>query len=70
VTGPLTYVGPSLDGLAQRSFIAGKLPATEENLVKWIRAPQQVKPGTAMPQLDVPERDARDMAAYLLQATR
>lgn len=70
VTGPLTYVGPKLDGLAQRSFIAGMLPATEENLVKWIRAPQQIKPGTAMPQLDVPERDARDMAAYLLQATR
>lgn len=70
VTGPLTYVGPSLEGLAQRSFIAGKLPATEENLVQWIRSPQQVKPGTAMPQLGVPEHDARDMAAYLLQATR
>ncbi|WP_426318091.1 c-type cytochrome [Pseudoduganella sp. R-43] len=70
VTGPLTFVGPNLDGLAQRGFIAGKLPTSEENLVKWIRAPQQVKPGTAMPQLGVPERDARDMAAYLLQATR
>jgi len=69
VTGPLTYVGPNLDGLAQRSFIAGKLPVTQENLAKWIRAPQQVKPGSAMPQLNVPERDARDMAAYLLQAT-
>lgn len=70
VTGPQTYVGPRLDGLAGRSFIAGKLPATEENLVQWIRAPQQIKPGTAMPQLNVPERDARDMAAYLLQASR
>lgn len=69
VTGPRTYVGPSLESLAQRSFIAGKLPKTEENLVKWIRNPQQAKPGTAMPQLGVPERDARDMAAYLLQAT-
>jgi hypothetical protein len=29
-----------------------------------------VKPGTAMPQLGVAERDARDMAAYLLQATQ
>lgn len=69
VTGPLTYVGPNLDGLANRSFIAGKLPTSQENLVKWIRTPPQVKPGTAMPQLGVPERDARDMAAYLLQAT-
>lgn len=70
VTGPLSFVGPNLDGLAQRSFIAGKLPTTEENLVKWIRTPHQLKPGTAMPQLGVPERDAHDMAAYLLQATR
>lgn len=70
VTGPLTFVGPKLDGLAQRSLIAGKLPTSEANLVKWIRAPQQIKPGTTMPQLDVPERDARNMAAYLLQATQ
>ncbi|WP_229207008.1 MULTISPECIES: c-type cytochrome [unclassified Duganella] len=70
VTGPLTYVGPDLGGLAHRSFIAGKLPATQENLVQWIRTPQEVKPGTAMPQLGVPERDARDMAAYLLQPAR
>ncbi len=70
VTGPLTFVGPPLGGLARRSFIAGKLPMGEDNLVRWIRMPQQAKPGTAMPQLGVPERDARDMAAYLLQATR
>ncbi|MGW8392546.1 c-type cytochrome [Pseudoduganella sp. HUAS MS19] len=70
VTGPLTYVGPNLDGLAQRSFIAGKLPTTQENLVQWMREPGRIKPGTAMPQLGVPEHDARDMAAYLLQATR
>ncbi|WP_342116985.1 c-type cytochrome [Pseudoduganella sp. OTU4001] len=68
VTGPQTFVGPNLDGLAQRSFIAGKLPRSEANLVRWIMAPQEVKPGTAMPQLSVSERDARDIAAYLLQA--
>lgn len=70
VTGPLTYVGPRLDGLGGRSFIAGKLPTSQENLVRWIRAPQEVKPGTTMPHLNVTERDARDMAAYLLEATR
>jgi mono/diheme cytochrome c family protein len=70
VTGPLTFVGPNLDGLAQRGFIAGKLPTNEANLASWIRAPQQHKPGTTMPQLGVSERDARDMAAYLLQATQ
>jgi mono/diheme cytochrome c family protein len=70
VTGPLTHVGPRLDGLAGRSFIAGKLPTSQENLVHWIRAPQETKPGTTMPHLNVTERDARDMAAYLLEATR
>jgi len=68
VTGPQSFVGPALDGLAGRSLIAGQLPMGQDNLVKWIRAPQEVKPGTAMPRLGVPEQDARDMAAYLLQA--
>lgn len=66
VTGPQTFVGPNLDGLMQRSFIAGTLPRSEANLVRWIMATQEVKPGSAMPQLGVSERDARDMAAYLL----
>jgi len=30
-----------------------------------LRDTQQVKPGTAMPQLGLTERDARDVAAYL-----
>jgi cytochrome c1 len=33
--------------------------------VQWLREPQAVHPGTAMPDLDVSERDARDIAAYL-----
>ena len=31
----------------------------------WIRDPQQVSPGTAMPDLDVGEGDARDITAFL-----
>ena len=34
----------------------------------WLRETQAVKPGTAMPQLGVTERDARDIAAYLGEA--
>ncbi|WP_395408241.1 c-type cytochrome [Pseudoduganella sp. UC29_106] len=66
VTGPDTHVGPPLKDLAKRRFIAGTLPMGEENLVRWITKPHEVDPATAMPQLGVPERDARDMAAYLL----
>ncbi|HEY1149955.1 MAG TPA: c-type cytochrome [Pseudoduganella sp.] len=66
VTGPDTHVGPPLNDLARRRFIAGTLPMGEENLVRWITKPHEVDPATAMPQLGVPERDARDIAAYLL----
>lgn len=60
------YVGPPLDHWGQRSFIAGALANNEENLVRWITDPQDVEPGTAMPDLDVSEQDATNIAAYLL----
>ncbi|HEX6364422.1 MAG TPA: c-type cytochrome [Albitalea sp.] len=65
VTGSDANVGPPLDGLARRRLIAGRLPNTPENLARWIRVPQQVKPGSAMPDLGVTEAHARVMAEYL-----
>ncbi len=65
VTGAQTRVGPPLTGIAGRALVAGKLPNTPDNLALWLRRTQEVKPGTAMPQLGVTEQDARDMAAYL-----
>ena len=58
-------VGPPLDGIAIRAIIAGKLSNTPDNLQLWIRDPQAVTPGTAMPDLNVAERDARDITAFL-----
>ena len=58
-------VGPPLDGIAIRAMIAGKLPNQPDNMVRWIRDPQKVTPGTAMPDLHVSERDARDITAFL-----
>ena len=58
-------VGPPLDGIAVRAMIAGKLPNQPDNMVKWIRDPQQVTPGTDMPDLHVSQRDARDITAFL-----
>lgn len=66
VTGSAVYVGPSLDGFADRRIIARNLPNTPANLARWIREPQKIDPHTAMPALGVSERDARDMVAYLL----
>jgi cytochrome c2 len=58
-------VGPSLDGIAQRVEIAGKLSNDPDNMIRWIRQPQDVAPGNGMPNLGVNERDGRDIAAYL-----
>ena len=66
VTGSETYVGRPLADLAERRFIAGRLPNTQANLVRWIRDPQAIDPGNAMPNMGVSERDAIDISAYLL----
>lgn len=58
-------VGPPLNGWSRRVYIAGNLPNRPEQLVRWLREPQAIEPGTAMPDLNVTEADARDMAAYL-----
>ncbi len=63
-------VGPSLEGLAAQSYLAGKLPNTADNLVRWIRNPQGIDPGVVMPNLGVSEQEARDMAAYLYSTGR
>lgn len=60
-----SFVGPPLSRMGTRRFVAGQLPNTRENLVRWIRDPQSISPGTAMPDLGVGERDAHDIAAYL-----
>lgn len=65
LTGTAAHVGPPLEGLARRHTIAGRLPNTSENLVRWIRAPQAVDGHGAMPDMGVSEQAARDMAAYL-----
>ncbi len=58
-------VGPPLSRVGSRSFIAGLLPNTPPNLVRWLRFPQGVLPGNAMPDMGVDEAQARDIAAYL-----
>jgi mono/diheme cytochrome c family protein len=64
-TGPKARVGPPLAGIASRKILGGVLPNTPENMVRWLRVPQSIDPPTAMPDLGVTERDARDIAAYL-----
>ncbi|SAL01337.1 cytochrome c, monohem [Caballeronia pedi] len=65
VPGAYGNVGPTLEKIGERAYVAGKLPNSPDNLQTWIRFPQRVVPGSAMPDLDVSETDARDIAAYL-----
>jgi cytochrome c1 len=58
-------VGPPLDFWSRRSIIAGEVPNTPANLIRWIQVPQSIEPTTAMPNLGVSEAEAKNIAAYL-----
>ncbi len=58
-------VGPSLERIASRTYIAGVAVNTPENMIRWLLNPQGVDPLTAMPNLHLSEADARDIADYL-----
>jgi cytochrome c len=60
-------VGPPLNRFRQRVFIAGTLPNTADNLVKWIARPSDFHPGSAMPDTGISDSEARDVAAFLYQ---
>jgi cytochrome c1 len=65
IPGADSTAAPPLDRFYQRTYIAGRLSNTEENLMLWIQNPQQIDPGNAMPDLGVTQEEARDIAAYL-----
>ncbi|HZZ88551.1 MAG TPA: c-type cytochrome [Caulobacteraceae bacterium] len=58
-------VGPPLAKFGRRTMIAGMLPNTPDALVQWLRDPQSVIPGNAMPSTNLTDQQARDVAAYL-----
>ncbi|MHB8644334.1 MAG: cytochrome c oxidase subunit II [Thermomicrobiales bacterium] len=59
-------VGPNLTHIGGRQYIAaGTLPNTPENLARWIRNPQDVKPDTKMPTLGLDDDTINKIVAYL-----
>ena len=56
---------PSLARFGLRSYIAGRWPNNQANLVRWISAPRSLDPATLMPDMGVSPDDARHIAAYL-----
>lgn len=58
--------GPNLTHVGSRIAIAGAtLPNTPENIAKWVKNPQSVKPGALMSNLGLNDQEANDVAAYL-----
>lgn len=65
LNGATGLVGPPLEHLRQRTYIAGRLENTSDNLIQWIVSPQHVAPGSAMPDTGITAAEARDVAAFL-----
>jgi len=60
------HVGPDLTHLAGRSQIgSGMLDNTPDNLRRWLRNPQLVKPGAEMPNFEFTEDQVNALTAYL-----
>jgi putative membrane protein len=64
IAGANGVIGPPLDKVASRAYVAGR-PNSPQQLINWIRRPQEVRRPTPMPDMGVTDRDARDIAAYL-----
>ena len=68
VRGSNSLSAPPLIGISQRSYLAGMLVNTPDNLRSWIQHPRKINPHTAMPEQGVTDQDASDIAAYLYTA--
>ncbi|KAF2989931.1 cytochrome c oxidase assembly protein [Methylocystis sp. MJC1] len=65
IAGARGLVGPPLTAMGRRIYIAGLLRNTPENLATWLRDPQKIVPGNAMPNMHLSDDQRRDIAAYL-----
>lgn len=70
VDWPKGRLGPSLDGMDQQGLVAGTFPNTPQNLAAFIRNAPAVKPGTVMPAMPIDDREARDVAQYLIEESK
>lgn len=58
--------GPNLTGFAKRNKVAGLMENNDENLEKWLKHPDQIKPGTYMPSFDyLNKKDMNNLKEYL-----
>lgn len=65
IAGANGNVGPPLHRIGTRTYIAGYIQNSPDNMADWIENPQRLLPGNAMPTIGIPQKDARDIAAFL-----
>lgn len=65
IAGAEGNVGPPLHRIGTRTYIAGYIRNSPDNMAAWIEDPQRALPGNAMPRMGIPQKDARDIAAFL-----
>ena len=65
IPGADGQVGPRLSGLIHRVYIGGVASNSPDHLIRWIVAPQELSPRSAMPATGISETEARDVAASL-----
>src|SRR2546423_1462729 len=65
-TPAAAHVGPDLTHVASRELLAsGTIPNDRAHLRAWLQDPQNVKPGTKMPNLPLSPRDLDALVSYL-----
>jgi cytochrome c1 len=57
--------GPPLLHVGTRTYLAGFISNSPENMALWIENPQKALPGNAMPRMGLAPQEARDIAAFL-----
>src|SRR4051794_41968805 len=65
IRGANGLVGPPLDRIASRTYIAGVLQNSPDNMTRWIRNPPGVDPLTAMPNLHLNDDEVHDIVGFL-----
>ena len=65
-TNPNGLIGPNVTHFGSRDLIAGGvLPNDSAHLAEWLRNPQEVKPGSDMPDLGLSQDQINALVAYL-----
>jgi cytochrome c oxidase subunit 2 len=69
VQGATGTIGPNLNGIGdpvKRPKLTDGANNTPEHVREWIKDPQKLKPGTMMPNLQLTDKEADDLTAFLL----